>query len=89
MTQYEPKKFISALDKKAPSSQLVCPYCHGNKFTSTENYATIIIGKDLSSITLGASIPSGIAICQNCGHIDFFALGVLGLLGKREETNGK
>lgn len=89
MSQYNPQEFINALIRKAPGKQLVCPYCQGTHFTSTEDFATILIGKDLSSIHLGSSIPSGMAICQTCGHIDFFALGALGLLEKKEESNGK
>ena len=43
-------------------------------------FAAILIGEDMSSINIGPHIPSGMIICEYCGHIDFFALGVLGLV---------
>lgn len=89
MIKYNPQDFVVALNKKAPNKQLICPYCHGNQFTTTEDFASILIGKDLSGLNLGPSIPSGMIICQNCGHIDFFALGALGFLDKKEEKDGK
>ena len=89
MKKYNPKDFITALNQKAPNKQLICPFCQGTQFTSTEDFASILIGKDLAGINIGPSIPSGMIICQKCGHIDFFALGALGLLGKEEENNGK
>ena len=67
-----------------------CPYCGGQTFTSTDKFATILIGEDIHSINLGPSIPSGILVCANCGHIEFFALGSLGLLkNKGVNDDGK
>ena len=67
-----------------------CRFCGGQRFTSTDKLATILIGDDLNSISIGPSIPSGMIVCENCGHIEFFALGALGLLSKKEEaTDGK
>ena len=79
--EYVPSKFISALQKHIKSkSILACPYCGNTNFTSTDSLASILIGKDCNSISIGPSIPAGMLICQQCGHIDFFALGALGLL---------
>ena len=50
-------------------------------------YAYIIIGKDLTGISLGPSIPSGVVVCTKCGHLEFFALGALGLLPKKEDSS--
>lgn len=89
MNKYEPKEFIQKLSKRMPNNIPACPFCHGDQFTSTEDFASIIIGKDISTINLGPSIPAGMLICQTCGHIEFFALGALGLLkNKEEEENG-
>ena len=89
MKKYNPQDFIAALRNRAPNKLLICPYCQGTQFTTTEDFASIIIGKDLEGINLGPSIPSGMIICQRCGHIDFFALGPLGLLETKEENNAK
>lgn len=89
MSKYEPQKFIDALSQKVPQKQLVCPYCGGVQFTTTQDFASILIGKELSGISLGPNIPAGIIVCQKCGHMDFFALGALNLLDKKEDkSNG-
>ena len=46
--------------------------------------ASILIGKDLESVSIGPTIPAGMVICQQCGHMDFFALGILGLLNEKD-----
>jgi len=87
MIKYEPKEFISALGNKLHNQNVPpCQYCGGNKFTSTDKFATILISDDHSGITLGPNIPSGMIICENCGHIEFFALGSLGLLKESGES---
>ena len=85
--KYDPQKFISIIKDKTGGKRLVCPFCNGSQFTTTEDFATVLIGKELSCISIGLSIPSGMIICQKCGHIDFFALGALDLLNNREEDN--
>ena len=83
MNKYNNKDFVHALTKKMGGNNIPdCPYCGGKKFSTPEQFATLIIGEDLSGINLGPSIPSGMIICENCGHINFFALGLLGLLPK-------
>ena len=87
MSKYQPHEFIKALgikmnDREVPN----CPYCGGQSFTSTDKFATILIGDDTKSINIGPSIPSGMLVCSNCGHIELFALGSLGLLKKGEEN---
>ena len=64
-----------------------CPMCGHNKFTIADGYFTPILQKDLTSYKLGgASIPSIIIICTNCGFMSQHALGVLGLLPKKEDV---
>lgn len=86
MSKYDSKEFITVLGKKMSGRDVpTCPYCGGKKFTSTDKFATILIGDDLSGINLGPNIPSGIIVCENCGRIEFFALGSLGLLKSKGE----
>ena len=85
MNKYNPQDFISALEKKRGTNIYpTCPYCGGNHFTSTDKFASILIGDDLGSVNIGPSIPAGMVICEKCGHIEFFALGVLGLLNESD-----
>ena len=86
MKEYDSKAFIDAIMKKTNGFKMVkCPICGGNQFTTTEEFASIIIGKDYHSINLGPSVPAGMIICQNCGHMDFFSLGILGLINNGED----
>lgn len=88
MSKYNPNEFIAALGAKMNGRNVPnCPYCGGNKFTTTQSFATILIGDDTKNISLGPNIPAGIVVCENCGHMEFFALGSLGLL-KMEEHDG-
>lgn len=90
MSKYDPQNFINALNEKTNGKHLVCPYCGGKQFTTTEDFASILISKELSGLSLGPNIPAGMIVCQNCGHMDFFALGALNLLEKKEaKENGK
>ena len=86
------KEFINILDRhKRPREKKVkCPFCGGESFTTTDSLAAIIVGQDKTNLSLGPCIPAGMLICTNCGHVDFFSLGVLGLLKKDEkDQNGK
>lgn len=91
MSKYNPNEFIAALGKKMNRREIPnCPYCGGDKFTTTQNFATILIGYDTNNINLGPSIPAGMVICENCGHLEFFAMGPLGLLQTEgHDGNGK
>lgn len=90
MSKYNPNDFIEKINGKLTARGVpACPYCGGNKFTSTDSFASIIIGKELDNVSLGPSIPAGMLICEACGHVEFFALGALGLLNNEEaESNG-
>lgn len=85
MSKYDSKKFIDALSQKVSQNKLICPYCNGTQFTTPDEFASILMSKEMSSINIGPTIPAGMVVCQNCGHIDFFALGALNLLEKKEE----
>lgn len=88
MSKYNPQIFIDALSNKMGRRIVpACPYCGGQNFTSTDKFASILIGDETNSINIGPSIPSGMLICTNCGHIEFFALGSLGLLNNTGVNN--
>lgn len=91
MKEYDSKDFLTALDKKVKGRPVPqCPFCGGNSFSTTQEYATILLSKDLHAINIGTSVPVGMLVCKNCGHVEFFALGLLGMLDNTEEkTDGK
>lgn len=85
MSKYNPTEFIKTFFEKTHRKGFPnCPYCGGQKFTSTDKYAAILIGEDLKNVSIGPTVPAGMVICENCGHIEFFALGALGLLNRPE-----
>ncbi|MBR6855085.1 MAG: hypothetical protein IKN03_06790 [Fibrobacter sp.] len=88
--KYNPSDFVKKLQTKCPKLNLrTCPFCGGNDFTTTENFASILVRDDILINSLGPNIPSGMIICKNCGHIDFFALGALNLLPAKDENDAK
>lgn len=91
MRKFESREFLNALTKRK-NGQVVrsCPHCGGSKFTTTSQVAKIIVGENIDGINLGPIIPAGMLICENCGHIDFFAIGALGMLNTKEgESDGE
>ncbi len=89
MNNYNPNKFIDKIGTKINSRTIVCPYCGGVKFTTTDSMSNILLSKDLTALNIGPTMPCGMIICENCGHVDFFALGILDLLQKTENSNGE
>ena len=81
MKKFEPELFQKKLIKRISSKthHLICPYCGYEKFTTTKSLAAILTGEEINNLTIGSYIPSGMLICEKCGHIEFFALGVLGM----------
>ena len=88
MKNYNANQFLEKFNERRTGRNLPdCPYCGGQNFTVIDSLASIIIGKDLTGISLGPSIPSGVVVCTKCGHLEFFALGALGLLPKKEDSS--
>ena len=89
MKKYNNQEFLEAINQKMGGHKVPqCPYCGGQKFTTPEQFASILIGDDLAGINLGPTVPAGMIICEKCGHIEFFALGLMDLLPKESSKNG-
>lgn len=91
MPKFESKEFLHALDERTKGNKIPpCPFCGKIQYTTTSKVAKILSGDDTHGITLGPNIPAGILVCENCGHIELFALGVLDLLDHgKEEPHGE
>lgn len=86
MSKYDPNLFISEIENRINNGRVPqCRFCGGNRFTTTDSMATILIGKELNAVSIGPSVPAGMIVCEKCGHIEFFALGAIGLLQKEDE----
>ena len=87
MRKYNPDEFVGELTKKMGHNGVpTCPFCKGTRFSTTDELATISIAKNYGNVELGPFIPAGILVCENCGHMEFFALGALGLLKKEGDA---
>ena len=57
-----------------------CIVCSGREFELHNEVTTLNVTDDVSSIRLGTYIPAAALICKNCGNIQLFALGTLGMM---------
>ena len=78
-------KIIEELQKRAP--RLKCPVCNHNRMTLVDGFFNRPIQKDLSGAFVlgGPSIPTVGIVCENCGNLLEFAVGVLGLLPPQDK----
>lgn len=84
LSESDKKKItLSLLDK---ISEIKCPMCSNEKFTILDGYVVDNLQNDYQNIIIGegASIPSIMMICTNCGFMSQHALGILGVLLKEE-----
>lgn len=88
--KYSASAFIAALKERMLSKPMPrCPFCGGNAYTTPEQVATIPVGISFKGLSIGQTAPCAMIVCTNCGHVDYFALGVLGLLPSNDKTGGQ
>ena len=81
MKKYDSDLFYDKLVSKLQDGKFpACPFCGCDEYATEVSYANILTDDRLGRASLDSSIPSGILICQNCGHMDYFVLGILGAL---------
>lgn len=89
MDTYDPIKFTSKLNDKTGGRELPsCPFCGHSEYAAPQEMVPMIISKKYEGLHLGPVIPTAPLICRNCGYINFFALGALGLLPKENDSTG-
>lgn len=83
MDQARKSEIINELNKRVQG--FICPICHQAKYSFLEGYTVDPLQNDFKSLELGGNmIPSVMIVCNNCGHLDRFSLGVLGFLDKKD-----
>lgn len=79
MTKEKKQQIINALAERV--GDFYCPICHHNSFAFLDGYFVDVIQNRYDGMQIsGKILPSVIVVCNHCGHIDKFSLGVLGLL---------
>lgn len=79
---YNAKDAISILKQKG-IGRYRCAFCGSPNFSIQDQVANINIGTELGHLELGNHIPAAIMVCTNCGNLQFFALGMLGMLNSK------
>ena len=88
--KYNASAFAAALKERMQSiSMPKCPFCGGNNYTTPEQVATIPVGISFRSLSVGQTVPCAMIVCTKCGHVDYFALGMLGLLPRDDKKGGQ
>lgn len=87
MANFSQEEFLRRAIEKMPDPQ-PCPFCGGTNYTAYPKFSNISIQDNFGAIEIGRSIPCGILMCSNCGHINLFSLGRLGFdFSKEGDTN--
>jgi len=88
MTEEKKRQIADALSKRL--GNIVCPMCHQSQYTLVDGYVSEPVRDDYKKVILGGRvIPSVMLVCNHCGHIDRFALGVLGLMENENTEHNK
>lgn len=88
--KYDASAFIAALNERMLSRKMPkCPFCGGDKYTTPEQVATIPVGVSFKGLSVGQTAPCAMIVCTKCGHVDYFALGALGLLPSNDKKGGQ
>ncbi|MBR3503845.1 MAG: hypothetical protein IKO07_06325 [Clostridia bacterium] len=73
-------QFFHVLQSKCPNPQ-PCPFCGSKQFSVIEEFCQLPVQTEpQTTIKIGTSVPCGVVVCTNCGHINLFALKALGLM---------
>lgn len=80
---YSQDRFLKAINEKAENPQN-CIFCGNGKYGVVDQMVMLFAKSSLNSAIINQSIPCGVIICKECGHVNLFALGVLGLLPKED-----
>lgn len=85
MKEESKKEVIAALYQRI--GKLECSMCHHSEYTFLDGYFVDVVQDDYKTMRLGGRmLPSVVFVCNHCGHIDKFSLGVLGLMVTNEES---
>ena len=91
MSEDKKKQIAKALTERIGT--IICPICHHSHYTLLDGYFTSSLQNGYKGIEIGGRmLPSVMIVCNHCGHLDNFSLGVLGLMenvntGTNESTN--
>lgn len=79
------KAFEGAVKRKT-NRGIICPICSNGKWKIPGGYTMSSLQDELGAVKIGGpAMPKVQIVCNNCGFVAEIAIGVLGLLPKKEE----
>ena len=86
LDQEAKQKIAKSLEEKGALKP--CARCGHPNFSLLDGFSTIPLSQEVSNnIVLGGpSVPCAVVACNNCGHLEFHALGALGLLPNQNKV---
>lgn len=88
ITKEKKEELAKVLNSKI--SKLECPMCHQHDFIIADGFFNNSLQDTYQGLGIGGqAIPSIAIICTHCGFISQHALGVLGMLPKKDDNNDK
>ena len=78
-TEEQKQKIIKSINERG--AKLPCPRCGNKEFTVLDGYFSHSINTKIGTVVIGgATVPTAVIACKNCGYLVQHALGILGLL---------
>ena len=64
-----------------------CSRCGHQKFSLLDGFINFPMTQEVSNNVIigGPNVPSAVVACENCGHLEFHALGAIGLLNDQKK----
>jgi hypothetical protein len=64
-----------------------CSRCGHPKFSLLDGFVSFPMSQEISNNVVigGPSVPCAVVACDNCGHMEFHALGAIGLLNEQNK----
>lgn len=81
--KFNPQDAIKILKDKG-ANNYVCPLCGGRQFGVHDEIATISVTPEFKTVRIGNHVPAAILICHKCGNMQFFAIGMWGMMDDKD-----
>lgn len=64
-----------------------CQRCGQQNFSVLDGFVSIPLAQEVSSgiVIGGPQVPTAVIVCDNCGNLNYHAIGALGLLNEQKK----
>jgi predicted nucleic-acid-binding Zn-ribbon protein len=87
LDQQKKEEIVKKLQEKGAVKS--CSRCGHPKFSLLDGFISFPMSQEISNnlIVGGPSVPCAVVACDNCGHLEFHALGAIGLLNEPKNVS--